>query len=87
MGDFPTHSCMVTYDGDELPVTSPMSLLDCKRPRCRQRAELARRGTAYSIETIRVRLADAEDKLRDRLDDVDMWRLVLEAKERLTNQT
>jgi hypothetical protein len=26
MGDFPTHNCTVTHDGDQLPVVMPISI-------------------------------------------------------------
>lgn len=83
---FPTHNCtVVTYDGDELSVISPMSMLDCDKPECRRRTALASQGADYNIDSIRVQLAGARELVASAMDSMQLWELVLEAKERLND--
>lgn len=82
MGDFPTHEHDITHDGEALRVISPTSILDCDQTECRRQADLARRGTYYSHESIKARLADAHQLLQSAMEGVQLWELVLEAKER-----
>lgn len=81
MGDFPTHNCTVTYDGDVLPVVSPMSQLDCTKPRCKNRAEQAELAAdMYGLEYIERRIEQIHAAVREALDNRTTWELYREAK-------
>lgn len=87
VGDFPTHQHAIEYDGDQLIVTSTMSVLDCDNEECRRRAEIAERGTFWNLDYIEKRIAEAQEQVRAAMDLESLWRLVLEAKQRSGNPT
>lgn len=82
MGNIPTHNCTVTIDGEEITTVKPSSVLDCDRPACKQRADMARRGTSYELDYIESRLAQSQQRLHTVMKDMAMWELVAEAKRR-----
>lgn len=84
MGDFPTHDCYVTYDGEKLETVSPMSWLDCDQPECVYWADVARaRAAVLSVESIASALGTAEWELDCAMEQLAMCKLVVEAKGRL----
>ncbi|AGS82408.1 hypothetical protein SEA_EJIMIX_111 [Mycobacterium phage Ejimix] len=85
MGDFRTHNCAIAFNGEQIPVASPMSQLDCDNPECQRQAEIARRGCGFGLKRIERRLQEAREHLAGAREQVELWELVLEAKLREEN--
>lgn len=82
MGDFPTHVCTWTVDGLQGTGIIPIHILDCPHPKCREKADSARRACSYQIEHIENMLADTRQHIEGLMKRHAFWELVLDAKRR-----
>lgn len=74
------HNCTLVCDGEELPVASPVSRLDCERPRCKRHAEQAElAANIYRLDYIEQRIEESEAAIRQAMDLRAGWELYREA--------
>lgn len=88
MGDFPTHNCVVTVDGEQFLTVLPCSQLDCINPVCARRANGAHLAAEmYTLDYIESRINEAQAAIRIAMDTRAHWELYREAAQRRCGAT